>query len=120
MSLVAEPQHSQQGQGQATYLNVQAPQEHSSSMGAPGQGSENKTIVLAIPAKINFLSENRSSSSYRQQQPAMPGAQQLTLIQPPGEQYYAPGKQLGKPLPSSSYRPDRNRVSNLSKNSDSR
>lgn len=80
---------SQNGQAQASYLSVQSPQDHSSS-GVGNSNSENKTIVLAIPAKINFLSENRSSSGYRQQ----PAGQQLTLIQPSGDQYY--GKQVGR------------------------
>lgn len=94
LTLTADPQQQQQN-GQSSYLSVPSSQDHSSSVGVGNSGSENKTIVLAIPAKINFLSENRSSLGYKQQQSHMAG-QQLTVIQPSNEQYYAAGKQIGK------------------------
>lgn len=94
LTLTNDPQS--QAQPQTSYLSVPSSQDHSSSVGA-SSSSENKTIVLAIPAKINFLSENRSSYGYKPQQTNFAG-QQLTLIQPAGEQYYTSTKQVGKSL----------------------
>lgn len=94
-----------QGQ-QSSYLSLASGLENQN--GASNNNSnENKTIVLAIPAKINFLSDNRSASlGYaKQQQPTIQTSshpssnqqQQLTLIQPSGDQYtYTSAKQLGK------------------------
>lgn len=94
LTLSADPQQQQQN-GHSSYLSVPSSQDHSSTVAVSNPANENKTIVLAIPAKINFLSENRSSLGYKQQQSHMAG-QQLTVIQPPNEQYYATGKQMGK------------------------
>lgn len=65
----AQQQHQQHsgnsGPSQATYLSVSQhePSSVSTYSTQSGQGNDNKTIVLAIPAKINFLTDGRSSSS---------------------------------------------------------
>lgn len=86
-----------QPQSQPTYLSVTNQQDQQSSTvngystGSQNhQNNENKTIVLAIPAKINFLTDGRSSSSKQQQQQPQLNqqqqAQQLTVIQPASDQ----------------------------------
>lgn len=91
----------QQNNVPTSYLSVSnGPHQDNQSLGLSGsQGNENKTIVLAIPAKINFLSDNRSSYAYNAKpyQPS-PSSQQLTLIQPSADQYYTAAKGLGKYL----------------------
>lgn len=99
-----------QSQSQPTYLSVTNQQDQQSSSvngystsSQNHQNNDNKTIVLAIPAKINFLTDGRSSSSKQQQQQQQQNqpqqAQQLTVIQPTSDQQvrndYSP-KQLGK------------------------
>lgn len=89
-------QHVGQEQTQPTYLSVPNQQDSQGSQAQytlpPPQSSDNKTIVLAIPAKINFLTDGRSSNvqkqqTYQQQQPqSTPQAQQVTVIQSPNEQ----------------------------------
>lgn len=80
------------------------------TMPPSSQANDNKTIVLAIPAKINFLTEGRSSKqqSYQQQQPSyqqqasqQQQAQQVTMIQSPSadqrpDPYAAAKQQMGK------------------------
>lgn len=94
-SLSNDPLQGQQSspeQSATTFLSMSASQQDP-QVASPGQytipptshGNDNKTIVLAIPAKINFLTEGRSSKpqSY-QQQPSQPQqAQQMTVIQSP-------------------------------------
>jgi len=101
-----QPQSQQaHSQSQPTYLSVTSQQEQQSTggyNGGPNQSSDNKTIVLAIPAKINFLTDGRSSSSgTRQTQSQLPQqqAQQVTVFQPTSEQqarFGGPHKQLGE------------------------
>lgn len=88
-----------------TYLSVSNPHEHQSaaagySVGSASQhGNGNKTIVLAIPAKINFLTDGRASASSSKQSSDSQHSPQLAVIQPSGEQQprgeYT--KQLGEP-----------------------
>lgn len=86
-------QHSSgsQGASQPTYLSV-ASQQDQQSAGYPGSTSQgndnNKTIVLAIPAKINFLTgikqqqqQQQQTQQLQQQQSQQPQTQQLTVIQ---------------------------------------
>lgn len=85
-----QQQHSG-GQSQPTYLSMssaheQSPSAYGSSVGG-GQSNDNKTIVLAIPAKINFLTDGRSSQSSQQKQ------QQLTLLQQQPQQLGASEQQ---------------------------
>lgn len=76
-----------QAQSQPTYLSVSHQDQQSSGYGAvQNQSSDNKTIVLAIPAKINFLTDGRSSSSSTSKQQLQPQQltqqpQQVTVIQ---------------------------------------
>lgn len=102
-------QQSQQSQqqthsSQPTYLSVSTQHEHQpSSAGysvtSTSQHGGNKTIVLAIPAKINFLTDGRASSSSGKQSADSQHGQQLAVLQAPGEQQpraeYAT-KQLGE------------------------
>lgn len=101
-------QHVSQEQSQPTYLSMSNQQDSQGSQAQytlpPPQSSDNKTIVLAIPAKINFLTDGRASSSqkqqaYQQQQQSNLQAQQVTVIQSQNEQQprqeYAT-KQIGK------------------------
>lgn len=111
-NLLGDSGHQQQQsqvQSQPTYLNVgnSAQDSQSSSGGGYGssqsQSNDNKTIVLAIPAKINFLADGRSSGGsskqQQQQQQQVQQQQQLTVLQPAGDQQansaYS-SKQLGK------------------------
>lgn len=110
-----------QGQAvsQPTYLSVSSQQEQQGAgayTGPPSQANENKTIVLAIPAKINFLTGAKQQVPLlQQQQPQQPQqhqpqpqmqlhqaqpAQHLSVLQAAGEQQarpeYATKQQLGK------------------------
>lgn len=100
-----------QSQSQPTYLRVTNQQDQQSSAvnaystaSQNHQNNDNKTIVLAIPAKINFLTDGRSSSSKQQQQQnQQQQAQQLTVIQPTSDQQIRndySAKPLGKPIQS--------------------
>lgn len=95
----------------STYLSMSASQQDPQvastgqyTMPPSSQANDNKTIVLAIPAKINFLTEGRSSKqqSYQQQQPSyQQQAQQVTMIQSPSadqrpDPYAAAKQQMGK------------------------
>lgn len=72
------------------------------------QSNDNKTIVLAIPAKINFLTDGRSSQSSgivptstvpKQQLPPQQHTQQLAVLQSSSNQQPTTdyqGKQIGK------------------------
>lgn len=71
----------QNTQSQPNYLSLssqQDPQSSSVYANAQSQNHDNKTIVLAIPAKINFLT-NPKQQHQQQQSQQQP---QLTLIQP--------------------------------------
>lgn len=98
-SLGDSQQQAQNGQTQSqpTYLsmstNQQEPQSSNGYATQSQNNNDNKTIVLAIPAKINFLTDGRSSAGTKQQ------PQQVTVIQPTNEQQsrneYS-SKQLGE------------------------
>lgn len=105
----SQPQTSQHAQNQQTYLslsnNQQDPQQTIAyNTATNNQSNDNKTIVLAIPAKINFLTDGRSSQStgivptstvQKQQLPS----QQLTVLQSSSNQQPTTdyqGKQIGK------------------------
>lgn len=102
-----------QSQSQSTYLRVTNQQDQQSSAvngyttaSQNHQSNDNKTIVLAIPAKINFLTDGRSSSSkqqQQQQQSQQQQPQQLTVIQPTSDQQIRneySAKPLGKSIKS--------------------
>lgn len=94
------------GQAQPTYLSVTSQQDGQGASAytvPPGQASDNKTIVLAIPAKINFLTGSKQQQQHQQsqqhQQQQQPQAQQVTVIQSDGQQTraeYGTKQQLGK------------------------
>lgn len=106
----AQPPSSQHTQPQPTYLSLTSgggQQEHPYGS-AYNQSNDNKTIVLAIPAKINFLTDSGKApaSPYvvkppqmQQQAPQMAVLQPATNLQP--SSYQQPvadysGKQIGK------------------------
>lgn len=84
---------SQQLPGQTTYLSVSSGQDQLASTNHSG---DNKTIVLAIPAKINFLPDGRGTPKLGVQQHQQ--AQHLTVLQSPSQsdqqQHYSGKPQL--------------------------
>lgn len=112
-TLLIDPQQQQspqvQPQSQPTYLSVGGQQDQQSGSSytvPPNQTSDNKTIVLAIPAKINFLtgSKQQQQQQHIHQQPptTQPLSQPLTVMQPSNDQQtrseYPNKQQVGKHL----------------------
>lgn len=111
----SQPQANQHAQAQPTYLSLtnsqQDPQQAIAYSTAHNQSNDNKTIVLAIPAKINFLTDGRSSQASGIVSPPTTGSKQqlqpqqqqpphqLTLLQQPNNQQSLAdyqGKQIGE------------------------
>lgn len=105
-------QANQHAQTQPTYLSLtnsqQDPQQTIAYSTGHNQSNDNKTIVLAIPAKINFLTDGRSSQASgivspttgsKQQLQSQQQPQQVTVLQQPNNQQQATdyqGKQIGE------------------------
>lgn len=96
-SVIVDPQQPSQAQSQSqpTYLSVTTNQQEpvNAYAGSHNQSNDNKTIVLAIPAKINFLTGDARSSSTlakQQQQQQVQQQQQQQQVQQQQAQHIQP------------------------------